>query len=365
MFDRRLIFYFDWVIFLTSLCIATIGVITIYSAIHVNETLITLYIKQIYWIIYGLFAMFIILFIDYHLLAKWIYVLYYITILLLIFVLMFGKVISGAQRWLSFGAITFQISELAKIIIIVLLAKYFDESKVTGLHKLKNLIIPFIFVAIPFILIAKQPDLGTSMVLFFTFVLTILIIGINRRSLIWLACMATISLPFAWFCLKDYQKKRVLILINPNLDPLGMGYHTMQSKIAIGSGGLLGKGLFAGTQSRLNFLPERHTDFIFSILAEETGFIGSIVLIILYFILILKGISIIHRCKDKLGLTIAVGIVCMLSISILINIGMTVGLFPIVGIPLPLMSYGGSSTITTFIALGILMNIGMRKFKYE
>jgi rod shape determining protein RodA len=227
---------------------------------------------------------------------------------------------------------------------------------------LRDLGVPFIMVIIPFALIAKQPDLGTALVLFFVACMLIFASGFPLKVLSILAGVGMVSMPIGWIFLKDYQKVRVITLLNPDFDPLGAGYHSWQSKIAIGSGGFWGKGLLAGTQSGLNFIPEKHTDFIFAVFAEEWGFIGAAGLIILYMGLILRGIHIAYASKDRLGTLIATGVVAMLSAYILFNIGMTVGLTPVVGLPLPLFSYGGSSMLATMVAIGLLLNIQMRRF---
>ena len=358
----QIISNFDWVIFGLTIIISVVGIFTIYSTGGSGGEPGRIYIKQIYWILYGLMAMLLILFIDYHSLEKLAYILYFVIIVVLIMVAVSGKTVSGARRWLSFAQFTFQPSELAKIVIIITLARYFDDKKIRGFYKIRDLITPAIIVLIPAVLIAKQPDLGTAVVIFFIFISMSFLIGINIRSLFILAGSAIVSLPFLWHFMKDYQKNRILTLINPQADPLGRGYHIIQSKIAIGSGGYMGKGFMSGTQSQLNFLPEKHTDFIFSVFAEEMGFIGALVLIALYIILIIKGIDVVYHARDRSGSLIAGGVVSMLAFHMIFNIGMTTGMFPVVGIPLPLMSYGGSYLVTTFISIGLLLNIKMRRF---
>jgi len=224
---------------------------------------------------------------------------------------------------------------------------------------------PLFMVMVPFALIAKQPDLGTALVLFFVACTLIFASGFPLKILLSMMGGSLIALPIGWTFLKDYQKVRVITLLNPDFDPLGAGYHSWQSKIAIGSGGFWGKGWLAGTQSGLNFLPEKHTDFIFAVFAEEWGFVGTAALLVLYLILVLRGISIAYTSKDRLGSLIATGVVAMLSVYILFNIGMTVGLTPVVGLPLPLFSYGGSSMLATMAAVGLLVNIRMRRFLYN
>ena len=209
----------------------------------------------------------------------------------------------------------------------------------------------------------KQPDLGSSMVLLAIFFVMMFAGGANIKLLSGLILSGVLLAPIAWFSLEGFQKKRILVFLNPNMDPLGAGYHVIQSKIAVGSGGLLGKGLYRGTQNQLQFLPEQHTDFIFSVLGEELGFIGGILLLVLYLFLILRMLNIASKSKDLYGMLIIVGVITMFTFHIFINIGMTIGIMPITGLPLPFMSYGGSSFITNMIAVGLVLNVGMRRYK--
>jgi rod shape determining protein RodA len=227
---------------------------------------------------------------------------------------------------------------------------------------LKNLIIPALMTTALGGLIVVQPDLGTTMMILFIFLVFVAAIELQRKTLIKLFTGGLMLAPTLWLFLKDYQKSRLLTLFNPELDPLGAGYHSIQSKIAIGSGGFWGKGLLAGTQSRLNFLPEKHTDFIFSVFAEETGFFGVVILLSLFLFIILKGLNIAFRAADRFGFFLSLGLVSSITFYVIFNVGMTIGLFPITGIPLPLLSYGGSSLITNFFAVGLLLNVEMRRY---
>jgi rod shape determining protein RodA len=275
-----------------------------------------------------------------------------------------GSVRLGAQRWLRFGLFNFQPSELAKIVMTIFFARYFsrksteDVSLLSGKFGIfRGLIIPLFFIAIPMGLIIQQPDLGTGMILLFLFMSMLYLTNVKLRYIVILTLLVILPMPFVWHLLKDYQKDRLLVFLNPNIDPLGAGYTVIQSKIAIGSGGFFGRGWLSGTQSQLRFLPEAHTDFIFAGFSEEWGLLGGIGLLFLYFLLIRQGFLIAQRTQDHFGKLMALGISLMLSIQVIINIAMNMGLAPIVGIPLPLMSYGGSSVFVTFIALGILVNI--------
>jgi rod shape determining protein RodA len=367
MIDRRMLLNIDWMLILAVFIIVTWGLVTVYSATHgrLETHLEDFYLKQIYWFGAGLVLMVLMTFVDYQLLSRAAYFLLALGILLLIAVFLVGRVASGARRWLVLGPLSFQPSELVKVFLVLSFARYFTEARRESGLRFRDLLIPLLMLAIPFTLIAKQPDLGTALVLCFVAGALIFASGFPLKILLLMMGGGVIAMPVAWTFLKDYQKVRIITLLNPDFDPLGAGYHSWQSKIAIGSGGFWGKGWLAGTQSGLNFLPEKHTDFIFAVFAEEWGFVGATALIVLYLILVLRGISIAYASKDRLGSLIATGLVVMLSVYILFNIGMTAGLTPVVGLPLPLFSYGGSSMLATMIAIGLLLNIRMRRFLYS
>lgn len=372
MIDRRLIQNFDWVLFLVACSLALIGIITIYSATNTltfkNGTLTVLpyYIKQIIWVGIGIVSFFLVLFIDYRKLGKHSYVLYGLSLFLLILVLFIGRSGMGAQRWFSLGPISFQPSEITKLFLIISLAWFLSEEQ-SGPMRLRDLLLPsFFFLFLPLFLVLRQPDLGTAIMILFIFISMIIMAGIRWRSLLIIVLPAVLTSPIwaklFWNSLKDYQKARILVFLQPDVDSLGVGYHIAQSKIAIGSGKIFGKGYLSGTQGQLRFLPERHTDFIFSIFAEEWGFLGSIILLSIYLFLIFWGIGIANKAKDRLGSLIAIGVVSMIATYLIVNVGMTLGLMPVVGLPLPFLSYGGTSVVTAFMAMGILMNVRMRRF---
>jgi rod shape determining protein RodA len=367
MIDRRMLLNIDWLLILLVFGISAWGLVTVYSATHgrLETHLDDLYLKQIYWFSAGLVLMVVVTLVDYQRLSRGAYLLLVLGILLLIAVFLVGRVASGARRWLMLGPLSIQPSEAVKVFLVLSFARYFTETHREGGLRFRDLLIPMVMVMVPFALIAKQPDLGTALVLFFVACTLIFASGFPLKSLLSMMGGGLIAMPIGWTFLKDYQKVRVITLLNPDFDPLGAGYHSWQSKIAIGSGGFWGKGLLAGTQSGLNFLPEKHTDFIFAVFAEEWGFVGTAALIVLYLILVLRGISIAYTSKDRLGSLIATGLVAMLSVYILFNVGMTVGLTPVVGLPLPLFSYGGSSMLATMVAVGLLLNIRMRRFLYS
>jgi rod shape determining protein RodA len=367
MFDRRLIQNFDWILLLLLIVIGIISVVNLYSATYAIRDAggAQIFMKQIYWFLIGFAVLLMMTTWDYHLLEGLAYPAYIFSLFLLILVLVVGKAHSGSQRWLSFGGISFQTSELAKIVLVVTLAKYFGEREELTEYRLRDLWQPFLLIALPCLLIVKQPDLGTALVLVVVSFSIILFAKINWKSLVILILSFLVSAPFIWLSLKEYQQKRILTFLSPDRDPLGAGYHIIQSKIAIGSGLFWGKGYLKGTQTRLHFLPEQHTDFAFSVLAEEWGFLGGFLLLLLYLFLILWGINIAKNSKDKFGSILALGLVAIVFWQLVINVSMATGLLPVVGIPFVMFSYGGSSLISTMAAMGLLMNISMRRFMFQ
>ncbi len=353
-------------IIIIAILIATIGILSIYSSTYQKEGKLwqVIYKRQILWVLLGLAIFLIVSNLRYRWLWDWTYFLYICEIFFLFLVFILGVVRLGAQRWLKIAWFNFQPSELAKLIIIIFLSRYFSRKSVNDIsllsHKLgilRGLVLPFLFVAIPMGLIIEQPDLGRATMILLIFVAMLYLTGMKLRYIFIFLLIIILMLPIFWQILRDYQKERLLVFLNPNIDPLGAGYTVIQSKIAIGSGGLWGRGWLAGTQSQLHFLPESHTDFIFATFAEEWGLLGSALLLILYCLLIHRGLLIAQRTHDHFARLLAFGITLMLGIQIFINIAMNLGLAPVVGLPLPLMSYGGSSVLVTFISLGILVNI--------
>ncbi len=352
--------------------ISAVGLATVYSATHTAHGPSSLFFKQIVWIVIGLGVMTAAVLVDYHTVGRYAYVLYAISLVLLLFVMIIGKTGMGAQRWLAIGPFAFQPSELAKLSLTLALARYFAEDPKRGGYDLRDLAIPGIMVVIPLVLVLKQPDLGTAIMLLLTSACIAVIAGLRIRSVlivllaIGMVASAMFLVPQArhkiWGKLKPYQQSRIRAFFDPGSDPLGSGYHANQSKIAVGSGQITGKGFRKGTQSQMAFLPERHTDFIFAVLAEELGLIGGGLLILLYLALLLASLDAAKNAKDRLGCLMAAGIVSMLSLYVFINVGMAIGIVPVVGVPLPLVSYGGTSIITTFLALGLLLNIQIRRF---
>ena len=366
MIDRRLITNFDWTLLGIVLAICAIGVVNIFSA-SASYTLAgtPYYIKQFYWIISGLILVVLVCSIDYHLMEDVAYWFYALLCVLLIVVLVVGKTSMGATRWLHLGFFSIQPSEPMKIVTIMALARFFANYSTVGGLTLRDLAYPALFLGGPAALIMKQPDLGTAILVVLIACSMLAYIGIRLSALISCLVAAVPTVYLGWhFYLREYQKNRVLNFLDPERDPLGSGYHIIQSKIAIGSGGVFGKGYMQGTQSQLRFLPEQHTDFAFSVFGEEWGFIGCLALLFLYLFLVFWGLHIASRCNDRFGGLMAVGVTAMLFWHTVINIGMVIGIFPVVGVPLPLFSYGGTSMITSMVGVGILLNISMRRFMF-
>jgi rod shape determining protein RodA len=361
MTESRYIKQTDWLLLGISMVLATIGIFCIYSATRTFES--AFYVRQFYWLLIGIAVLIPTVIIDYATFKRLAYVLFAITLIMLVVALFSGRTMGGAQRWISLGFVSFQPSELAKVTFVIVLARVLSSTQ-TGRWGMswRELALPFVIMIVPFMLVAKQPDLGTAMIFLFVFTSMILIVKIRLRTLIILIGGVLAMIPVGWYAIKDYQRARLLSFIDPTMDPLGSGYHTLQSKIAIGSGGFFGKGFTKGTQGSLMFLPAHHTDFVFPLLAEEWGFVGAVAVIALFVILILRGLDIASNAKDRFGFLLAFGLSSLLFCHIVINIGMVMGFLPVVGVPLPFISYGGSFLLTVFVSIGLLLNISMRKY---
>ena len=288
-------------------------------------------------------------------LRRWSPWLYAVGLLMLIAVLVFGEVGKGAQRWLDLGVIRFQPSEMVKLAVPLMIAWYLAEKRLPP--SWLRLFAAALMIAVPVLLIAKQPDLGTALLVASAGVFVLFLAGISWRLIGGLSVMAAATAPLAWYLMRDYQRQRVLTFLDPEKDPLGAGYHIIQSKIAIGSGGVYGKGWLNGTQSQLDFLPERHTDFIFAVLSEEFGLVGVLILLSLYLFVVARGLFIATRAQDTFSRLLAGALTLVFFVYLFVNTGMVTGLLPVVGVPLPLVSYGGTSLVTLMAAFGILMSI--------
>jgi rod shape determining protein RodA len=369
MIDRRLLKNFDWSILFVAVALSFIGIMTIYSATRpvLDAEQQSYYLRQFYWLGLSLIGFVVVVSIDYRWYVKFAYVLFVLGIVLLIAVLLVGKKGMGAQRWIPLGFMSFQPSEFFKLFFVFALSRYLsgnDHIATLDLKELTKMIL--IFFVVPSVLILKQPHLGTVIILFLVFAFMVMVAGTRKKIIVVVVIIGIISLPFIgnilWGGLKGYQKQRIIAFINPYADQYGVGYHIHQSKVSIGSGGFRGKGYLKGTQGPLRFLPERHTDFVFSVFAEEWGMSGSFVLFILYFYLIMKGFDTVRKARDPTGRYLALGVTFVFSLYFFINVGMALGMVPVVGVPMPFMSYGGTALLSNFLFIGILVNVRMRRF---
>lgn len=366
MIDRRLLSHFDVLLLATMVAIVGLGGVTVYSATFdpAHPTVHSFAWKQAMWGTAGLLAALLMCSFDYRKLEAWAPIGYAAGLLLLLSLPFIGTTVSGSRRWISLGPISIQPSEMGKLALIVMLARHFHRNDPPGGLGPRDLLVPALLTLPPALLVLKQPDLGTAGIFVLVAASMTVLAGLSRRTWMMLLAAAVLAVP-AWPAvkshLKPYQLKRIETFLNPELDPLGSGYHVIQSKIAIGSGGLRGKGYLHGTQNQLDFLPEQHTDFIFSVYSEEWGFLGAIVLVTLYLALVFRGLVVVGRAKDRFGALIAFGVLANVFWQAVINLGMTTGMLPVVGITLPFFSYGGSSLVTLMAGLGLVLNISMRR----
>ncbi len=343
--------HFDWLIFFLALIIALLGLVVLKS---IAPSLIT---QQIIWLVLGLFFFFIFSQIDYRHYPRFVWLFYFGSIFFLLLTFIFGRVIRGSVRWLEIGGLGLQPSEIVKPFLLLFFAVFFASEEIN----LKKIFKGFLLLLPPFLMIFFQPDLGSSLLVLFFWLGIILAKGMKGKWLVLTFSFFLLILPLFWFFLKDYQRQRLLTFLNPQIDALGSGFNVIQSMIAVGSGQFLGRGLGRGTQSHLSFLPERHTDFIFASLAEELGFIGSFLLVGLFFLLLWRILNLARNSRDQLAFLIYIGVFTLLFSQIFVNLGMNLGLLPVTGITLPLVSYGGSSLLSTMIALGIVVGIGKER----
>ncbi|HWC16268.1 MAG TPA: rod shape-determining protein RodA [Terriglobales bacterium] len=361
---RRFISFrdFDWVLLSFVLLICGIGVLEIFSATRQTK-FIGFQTKQVYWIIAGLILMFLTSMVNYQALLENIHWIYIASILSLLAVAAFGTRVLGAKRWIKLpGGQHFQPSEWIKLVLILALAKYFSEMAGRDVT-LRDIVKAFLIVGVPMLLVLKQPDLGTALTYVPVLICALFLGGIKFKQAVTILLLGTIMIYPVWrWGLKPYQKQRLTSFSEPEADPRGSGYQIQQSLIAVGSGGLTGKGAMKGSQTQGAFIPIPYTDFIFAAYAEEHGFVGALIVLLLYFIVLMRLIQNAQTAPDRAGTLIIMGVVAVLVFHILVNVGMVVGFMPVTGIPLPLMSYGGSSVLFTFLALGIVNNIRMRRF---
>ena len=346
----------NWLLIFLISFLSFVGLVMIYSATYGGDDRI--FVSHLSKICLGLSIMIGVSLVDLNFIKKHAYLFYLIGIILLICATFFGIVGKGSRRWLNIGGLVFQPSELIKILVIITLAKFFDEKKIQNTKDYIFLILPIFLILSPFFLILIQPDLGTAMIVLLLGLIIFFISGISLKFFGILSLFFLVSTPYIWGSLKEYQQKRILTLFNPENDPLGSGYHIIQSQIAVGSGGIFGKGWTKGSQSHLDFLPEKHTDFIFSMLGEEFGFLGTISVIGLIGLITYLTYSIASKSfSDNFNKMIGYGIISNYFFVSMINMSMVIGILPVVGLPLPLVSYGGSSMISYFIGFGIILSI--------
>jgi rod shape determining protein RodA len=362
--DRRLIDHFDWTLIVLVITLMAIGVLNLYSTTLGEEIGgISVYLRQALWFSLGFLVMLLVAFVDYRHYRTFAYAIFVVSLVPLIVLSVYRLEGGGVHRWIRLGPFSFQPSEWVKISLVLALARFFSKNPKRDGYLIRELIIPFVGTAIPAALILLQPDLGTAIILFLILFSILLFVKIRLKSFLILTMSGLAAIPLIWnYFLKDYQKERILVFFDPGLDPLGAGYHIQQSKIAIGSGGLAGKGFLEGAYTKLGFIPARHTDFVLCNLAEEWGLLGFIVLLALFVLILLLGLQISHRSKDRFGVIVAFGVVAMIFWHIFINVGMVLGMMPVVGVPLPFLSYGGSSTIGVMVGIGLLLNISMRRY---
>ncbi len=375
MIDRRLLRDFDWVMVALTVALAAVGALGVYSATHGAEGGSPLFHDHLRRLGVGIAALLVATMVDYHIILHYAWIAYGLGLAALLAVDVVGMVGMGAQRWLSLGIVSIQPSEFFKLALVLVLARYFSGLRKPSPFAWADVWPIAVAAGVPFLLVLKQPDLGTAMIIAGIFVIMIFVAGVEVRLFAW-AGGGGVAVAGALFGLNalgvfnplgflhEYQLKRIRVFLNPDLDALGAGYHINQSKIAIGSGGFSGKGFLLGTQSGLNFLPQQHTDFIYSVTSGEGGFGGAVTVIVLMVLLILWAVQTARRARDFTGSLLVMGVATVFFLHCAINIGMTTGIMPVVGLPLPLLSYGGSSVLTTFTGIGLIMNVKMRRYLY-
>jgi rod shape determining protein RodA len=358
--DRRLIYNVDWVLLASTLLLSLVGVAMVYSATHAGQKP-DLYLKQLALVGVGLVGMAVAAAIDYRRLADRAVLLYVVSLVALVYVLRFGPLIAGTRRWILLGGLQLQPSELVKLAAAVFVAKLFSEFRQESLG-LRDVALPGAALGLLALLIARQPDLGTAACLVPLFLAVAFLAGLRMRAVLGVAAVLVLSAGLAWPMLKDYQRTRIYTFLDPSLDPRGAGYQKIQSQIAVGSGGLLGRGFLEGSQAQLGYLPARHTDFIFSVLAEEAGFVGVLLALALYLLLLWRMLETARLARDRLGAFLVAGVSAAFAFQVVYNVGMVAGLVPVKGLPLPLMSYGGSSMVASLMGIGLVLSVRMRRF---
>jgi rod shape determining protein RodA len=355
---------FDWGLFLVAATLGVIGVVNLYSATSVaRASLSDVYVQQVYWLVTGGILGTIVAAVDYRHYERLGYLLYAVGIVLLLLVFILGRDIRGSSRWIYIGSFSFQPSEFMKLFLCIALAKYLHDDPKSEERSLKDLVVPALLTGVPTLLILKQPDLGTALILFLMFVSISALVRFKFRQLLFVIAGAGVIAEVAWnYGLKAYQKERITSFLNPDTNVLGAGWHAHHARIAIGDGGLFGQGFMRGSQNQFLFLPDQYSDFPFAVFAEDWGFAGSLVLVVLYGALVLWSIRIASTARDRFGAVLAIGVGSLIFWHAFFNLGMVTGILPVVGVTLPLFSYGGSSVLTILMGIGLLMNVSMRRF---
>jgi rod shape determining protein RodA len=358
--DRRLVYNVDWLLTGAALALALVGVAMVYSATHSGRNP-DLYLKQLALVGVGTLGLVLAATVDYRRLADRAMLLYALSAVSLVYVLRFGPVKAGTRRWIEVGGFQLQPSELVKLAAAVFVAKIFSEYRQETLG-LRDVVLPGAAVGLLAVLIAREPDLGTAACLVPLFLAVAFLAGLRMRAVVAFAAAMVLVAGLTWPFLKDYQKTRIYTFLDPSLDPRGAGYQKIQSQIAVGSGGLAGRGFLEGSQAQLGYLPARHTDFIFSVLAEEAGFVGVVVVLSLYLLVLWRMLETARLARDRLGAFLVAGITASFAFQVVYNVAMVAGLVPVKGLPLPLMSYGGSSLLSSLVGIGLVLSVRMRRF---
>lgn len=354
----RIFFKFDYVLVAVTLLLLGVSLLTLYSLSTGSS--VDYFFKQLIFALIGIVIMLSVAFLDYRHIQKYSTALYFLTMFVLVLVLLFGTTVRGTAGWLSFGAFQIQPVEISKVTLIIFLASFISKKK-SELGEWARVIASLVLSAALIFLVLKQPDLGSALVLAIIWSGMILASGLRAKHLFVLFLLGTVLLSGSWFVLEGYQKNRINTFIHPESDPRGSGYNVLQAIVAVGSGGISGKGIGHGSQSQLNFLPEKHTDFIFAVIVEELGLVGSFFVLSLYLVLLYRIRRICDTASDNFGYLVSVGMLVMFFAQITINIGMNIGILPVTGLPAPLLSYGGSSLVSTLFSIGLLLNIYQRK----
>lgn len=364
--DLRIRERFDWVLFIVAALIAVIGIVNLYSATRVySGARAEFYVNQVYWLVAGGILAVFAAAIDYRHFERLGYVVYAGGVVCLVLVFVLGRDIRGSARWIQLGSFQFQPSEFMKLGLTIALAKFLHDDPRGEGRTLKDLVIPALLTAIPVLLILRQPDLGTAIILFLVFATTASLMRLQTRSVLWLLGSLAVALPIAWsYGLKPYQQQRIASFLNPEADIRGAGWQAHHARVAIGNGGIFGQGYMRGTQNQFKFLPDQYSDFPFPVFAEDWGFAGALILVGLYALISLWAIRVASQSRDRFGAVLSVGVGAMMFWQAFINLGMVLGLLPVVGVTLPLFSAGGSSVLTVLIGLGMLMNVSMRRHSF-